>query len=305
MTVTVTVNEATARQMFPGERMLAGEMMPTLPSVRWLVVGSRVWCPACGGSGADRSSQLVHSTCQDCSGTGLPLVSVVSTDCIETDKTRNHSGYGVVSAGSRTDGTRRMEKHHRVVYAEANGLTLADIKEKVVMHTCDNPPCVNPKHLRLGTLADNMDDMVAKGRHASRSGTSHYEAKFTEEQLAAVRLDPRPQRTIAAEYGVSQSAISDIKTGKRYSQAAPSMQSAGRTTHGVITIGTAVPIVVIPSSFDPERMLAAVETQGQPFISVMQASDLIAFVENDNAVPITDQFGSQEVTPGRWAHPIL
>lgn len=59
---------------------------------------------------------------------------------------------------------------HRVAYELANGPIVGHVyndpeKEKIVMHLCDNPPCCNPKHLRLGTDAENHADMVAKGRH--------------------------------------------------------------------------------------------------------------------------------------------
>lgn len=55
---------------------------------------------------------------------------------------------------------------HRVAWELANGPIRRDLGELVVMHTCDNPPCCNPAHLRLGTDADNQADMRAKGRHA-------------------------------------------------------------------------------------------------------------------------------------------
>lgn len=50
----------------------------------------------------------------------------------------------------------------------------------VVMHTCDNPPCVNPAHLRIGTPLDNNDDKVAKGRHARVWGTPLRRSRQTE-----------------------------------------------------------------------------------------------------------------------------
>ena len=51
-----------------------------------------------------------------------------------------------------------------MVYAEANGLALEDIKGKVVRHKCDEPKCVNPEHLELGTPKDNMDDRTKRDR---------------------------------------------------------------------------------------------------------------------------------------------
>lgn len=73
----------------------------------------------------------------------------------------NPDGYGNVRVGSRTDGTRRQLKAHRAAWSAFVG----EIPDGVhVLHRCDNPACINPEHLFLGTHTDNMRDMVAKGR---------------------------------------------------------------------------------------------------------------------------------------------
>lgn len=83
-----------------------------------------------------------------------------------------------------------------------------------VCHRCDNPVCVNPNHLFLGTPADNAADMVAKGRHCA--GQLNRRAKLTDAQVIAIRADKRLQKQIAADYGVTLAAISHIKTGRRW-----------------------------------------------------------------------------------------
>lgn len=64
-------------------------------------------------------------------------------------------GYGRIAVGLKTMTT------HRFSYITHNG----DVPKGLhVLHSCDNPGCVNPKHLFLGTQKDNMDDMIKKGR---------------------------------------------------------------------------------------------------------------------------------------------
>ena len=79
-----------------------------------------------------------------------------SGDCWLWTASKTKEGYGYF----RFDGA--MRKAHRMSWLLTNG----EIPEgMLVCHTCDNPSCVNPKHLWLGTNRDNMDDMNAKGRH--------------------------------------------------------------------------------------------------------------------------------------------
>ncbi len=84
-----------------------------------------------------------------------------------------------------------------------------------VLHSCDNPPCVNPDHLFEGTHLDNMADMVAKGRIPHIYGRRPA-ARLSEAQIAAIRSDSRKQKLIALDYGVADSTISHIKTGKTW-----------------------------------------------------------------------------------------
>ncbi len=79
---------------------------------------------------------------------------------------RDHHGYGRLAEGRTSKGKRRFA--HRWAYELANGPLVDHLAhtddEILIMHTCDNPPCCNPKHLRAGTDRDNIHDMLAKGR---------------------------------------------------------------------------------------------------------------------------------------------
>jgi hypothetical protein len=128
------------------------------------------------------------------------------TSCQEYDGLKDGFGYGFVTM-------RGVGKvlAHRLAWALHNG---ADPAGKVVMHTCDNPPCINPEHLVLGTQKDNMNDMRRKGRAAKREG--HGNAKLTEATVAAIRAATGTQCAIAAEFGTTQSNVSLIKNGQHW-----------------------------------------------------------------------------------------
>lgn len=94
---------------------------------------------------------------------------------------------------------------HRLSFAAFNG----DLRsEHLVCHRCDNRLCVNPDHLFLGNHTTNALDMVRKGR-AGR-------AKLCADDVSAIRLDRRPARFLAGDYGVSKSAIQDARSRKTW-----------------------------------------------------------------------------------------
>jgi len=97
---------------------------------------------------------------------------------IWTACTRGSHGYG----GIKVDG--KMEMAHRVSY-EANYGPIED--GLVVCHACDNPLCINPAHLSIGTQKENMDDMMQKGRRARLLGEDHGRAVLNEEQVLYIR----------------------------------------------------------------------------------------------------------------------
>ena len=83
--------------------------------------------------------------------------------------------------------------------------------EDVIRHTCDNPPCINPEHLRLGTAIDNVRDRVEKGRSAI--GSDNGRSKLTEEQVKRIKGEEffEPDMALARKYGVDKKAIYCIK----------------------------------------------------------------------------------------------
>jgi len=76
-----------------------------------------------------------------------------------------------------------------------------------VMHSCDTPPCVNPKHLKVGTHSDNIRDKVIRGRHVSQR------SKLSASDLDSIKQDWRTQSEIADDFGISQCYVSQIQSG--------------------------------------------------------------------------------------------
>ena len=81
------------------------------------------------------------------------------SDCIEHSTTADRNGYGVTNVN--IGGRYYSIKAHRYAYELAKGPIPVGLS---VLHICDNPRCINAEHLRVGTRADNQQDMKAKGR---------------------------------------------------------------------------------------------------------------------------------------------
>lgn len=112
----------------------------------------------------------------------------------------------------------RLEYSHRVSWMLFNH---EDPGALCVLHHCDNPPCVNPSHLFLGTHQDNSDDCCFKGRNKvpCLKGEDHPSAQLTEEDVRICRMlymDGWKQIELAALFGVSQPHISSIVTRKTW-----------------------------------------------------------------------------------------
>lgn len=131
--------------------------------------------------------------------------------CIEFQGYKMPSGYGVYYTKKN-----RKKLAHRVAYEENYGPIPSGL---CVCHKCDNPPCINPRHLFLGTQADNIKDKVNKNRQSRVFGELHGRAKLTNDQIKEIRTLYTPygymnQRRLAKRFGVCREYISVILLNK-------------------------------------------------------------------------------------------
>ena len=161
--------------------------------------------------------------------------------CVEWVGECDDEGYGVFYAGGKAF------RAHRVAYVVDRGPI--DPPSKLILHECDNPSCVRPDHLKIGTQADNMDDMARRGRslrgdrnpsrlHPERMargdqhglhahpelaarGERHGRAKLTWDAVREMRRLRGEGWTLAAlaeRYGVHYSNIKCVCDGKTWKE---------------------------------------------------------------------------------------
>ncbi|ACZ29606.1 hypothetical protein Xcel_0567 [Xylanimonas cellulosilytica DSM 15894] len=137
-------------------------------------------------------------------------------ECWPWSGATNDFGYGVIRPAGRRNGPNL--KAHRVS-AELAGM---DVAGRVVRHRCDNPPCVNPRHLVPGTQAQNAVDMAERDR--SVHGSRNPNARLTEGDVAAIKAlvaEGITHRAIAVLYDVSRPTVTYIAQGKTWQRVEP------------------------------------------------------------------------------------
>jgi hypothetical protein len=115
-------------------------------------------------------------------------------------------GYGAISQNGKNC------RAHRVSYEAYKG-TIP--KGMVVRHSCDNPACINPDHLSLGTQKDNVADREARGRRDVK-GEQIGTAKLTEAEVLEIKTSVESPSILAVRYGVDRSNIWAIRAGKSW-----------------------------------------------------------------------------------------
>ncbi len=148
-----------------------------------------------------------------------PIVRVKLGRCWVWTRSTGRFGYGRFTLPP--GGARNWEEAHRVSWRLAYGDIAAD---RMVLHRCDNPPCVNPEHLFLGDSVVNARDRSVKGRTASKAGVNNGRHILTESMVAKLRAKYKSGETakrLSTVFGVSPSAVWRVATGRAWRHVAP------------------------------------------------------------------------------------
>ena len=133
------------------------------------------------------------------------------TGCREWKGSAYSEGYGKIKVGGKTN------RAHKISYEQYVGPVPRGL---LVCHTCDNPSCVNPEHLFLGTHQDNRADMLRKGRQSCPRGEKHGNSKLTASLVRQIRslYEDRchTQKEIATAFGIHQTTVSELILRKKW-----------------------------------------------------------------------------------------
>jgi hypothetical protein len=128
--------------------------------------------------------------------------------CWNWQKGRTSKGYGRFCLCSK------MQKVHRLVWFIVHKV---DPDSMDVLHACDNPSCCNPKHLFLGTKADNVKDRKSKSRpHGNKLGEDNWHAKIKQAEAIHIKNSCASVGALAACFGLSKSQVRRIQLGQRW-----------------------------------------------------------------------------------------
>ena len=141
-----------------------------------------------------------------------------SSDCWNWTAAKLPAGYGLMSINRGSRILKKQIKAHRISWMIHFGMIPENL---CVCHKCDNPSCVNPSHLFLGTIQENNADKYRKGRQKNPFGEQHGCCKFSDEKIEMIKQDAflgyLTQYQIAEKHGCSQQHVSQIKIGTRRS----------------------------------------------------------------------------------------
>lgn len=140
---------------------------------------------------------------------------ITESGCWEWKEYTNADGYGLFKMKSGGS----MVGAHKASYLIYKGEVA---KGEVVRHDCDNPPCVNPDHLVLGAVQDNIDDCVRRGRRSPQGGDRNHNKKISMKIARSIRAEYAAggisQQKIADKYGITQGSVTQIVRGKTWKE---------------------------------------------------------------------------------------
>jgi hypothetical protein len=151
-----------------------------------------------------------------------PKLGVTFWDRVNENTVIEANGCHLFNGHRNDDGYARISKDGKLVFVHREIFKKHNPEVEitgVVMHTCDTPNCINPKHLRHGTQADNVKDMKDKGRGNYLTGSAQSQAKLTEANVVIIKQKLEIGVTsarLARDFNVSEAAIQNIKKGRRW-----------------------------------------------------------------------------------------
>ena len=128
--------------------------------------------------------------------------------CIDHGQIGSRDDYG--STTVTQGGVRRRTSTHRAAYCKHHSIPLVAIDGQVILHTCDNPRCINPEHLLAGSAQDNINDRQRKRRNYK---------KLTLDEVAFIRENYVPYHrelgsaAMAKRFGVDASTVNRVANG--------------------------------------------------------------------------------------------